>query len=118
MNREDEFIDDDRYTTVTVEAVDVTRHGLEKLQSDSDNTAPNDGEGTNEGSATEALDGVEKAAPQSAKKTKRVWTKENPATAKKKRKKFRYESKAERKLTRFKQKSGNRAKAQKRRQQA
>ena len=49
-------------------------------------------------------------------KTKRVWTKERPSGPKKKKKKFKYESKAERKVTRYKERSGNRAKAKARKE--
>lgn len=101
--REDEYVDEDKYTTVTVEAM---------------------GESSGDEDVQEA--GVKKAEPekvdeQAAKTTKkRPWTKEKPAGDKKKpkqkKRQFRYESKSERKETRNKQKAKN-AKAAKARRE-
>lgn len=93
VDREEEYVDEDRYTTVTVEAVDISKEGFSKVM----------GEDSDE-SETEAPVLVEKE-----EKSKKVWPKKAP------RKKFRYESKAERKVTRGKQKAGNKAKADARR---
>jgi ribosomal RNA-processing protein 17 len=85
INQEDEYIDEDKYTTVTIESVGISKHGFERA-------------GGGEGSEDEVdADGV--------KKEKKVWTKEKPKTArpKKKKIKFRYETKAERKAERVKQ---------------
>lgn len=104
IDHEDEYIDEDRYTTVTVEAVDVTRDGLQK--------AINDDEESEEVNEQEA-DG-KPAKPQRQRlyqNGKRVWTKEPPNGPKKRKKKFHYESKAERKMTRYKEKAGNRKEA-------
>ncbi|MCJ1286627.1 hypothetical protein MMC26_005973 [Xylographa opegraphella] len=107
IDHEAEYEDEDRHTTVTIEAVDVTKEGLQKAVAD-------------EGSENEIDDVLdiangnvldkyaEKGTPL---KVKRVWTKERPGGPKKKKKKFRYESKAERKATRHKERSGNKAKA-------
>lgn len=85
INQEDEYIDEDKYTTVTIETVGISKHGFERGGKGGDS----DGEGGDE-------DGEKK---------KRVWTKEKPKTAKPKKKKikFRYETKAERKAERVKQ---------------
>ncbi|KAF1965792.1 hypothetical protein BU23DRAFT_18075 [Bimuria novae-zelandiae CBS 107.79] len=79
IDEEAEFIDEDKYTTVTIESVGISKHGFEKHG------------------------GEEKS--EDAKKEKRVWTKEKPKTSKPKRKKikFRYETKTERKAERVKQ---------------
>lgn len=112
VDHEDEYTDEGRFTTVTVEAVDVSRDGLRKAIQDGieekedsgpdlPNTSP--GRASQQGSV-----GQEKA--------KRIWTKEPPSGLKKKKKKFRYESKAERKITRHKERSGNKSKAKARRE--
>ena len=107
VDHEDEYVDEDRYTTVTVEAMDVSRDGLHKIITDEQEnqapttTGPVEGETTN--SDTKAW--------QDAKQEKRLRSKEPPSGPKKRKKKFRYESKAERKVSRYKEKSGNKAKA-------
>ena len=111
VDREDEYVDEDRYTTVTVEAVDVTRDGLRKVDSVDEESLEE---------STHSSQGVEPTMKEDQSseggKTKRVWTKENPNKGKKKRKRFRYESKQERKVTRLKERAGNRSKAKARRQ--
>ena len=94
LDHEEEYIDEDRYTTVTVEAVDVSKEGLVKVGDE------------------ESEDEKPEVDPQPAEKevsAKKVWPK------KPKKQKFRYESKAERKVTRGKQKAGNKARADARR---
>jgi len=98
LDREEEYIDEDQYTTVTIEAVDVTKEGLSKSAKDSEDE---DGEEQEKAKVVENGD-----AKKSGKKS---WPK------KERKKKFRYESKVERKFTRAKQKSGNKAKANARR---
>jgi ribosomal RNA-processing protein 17 len=79
INEEEEFVDEDKYTTVTIESVGISKHGFEKR-------------GGNEETEEE-------------KKEKKVWTKERPKSNKPKKKKikFRYETKTERKVERVKQ---------------
>jgi ribosomal RNA-processing protein 17 len=94
LDYEEEYVDEDRYTTVTVEAVDVSRDGLQKVADE------------------ESDDGKEAEYAKPAEKGetgKKKWPK------KERKKKFRYESKAERKVTRGKQKAGNKARADARR---
>lgn len=109
IDHEDGYIDDDRFTTVTVEAVVVSKDGLHKKRKEEEE----DGEG--EGSGADKADGDprETAGQQHPRPetVKRTWTKEPPNRVKKKKPKFRYESKAERKVTRHKERSGNRVKA-------
>ncbi|KAF2499196.1 hypothetical protein BU16DRAFT_578812 [Lophium mytilinum] len=99
IDREEEYIDEDKYTSVTVESVDISKSGFSK---------PEEEGGTQE---------VGDAASKDAESKKRVWTKDNPHKDKpKKRKvKFRYETKSERKVTRFKERSKNRSQAKARR---
>lgn len=99
IDNEAEYIDEDRYTTVTVEAVDVSKEGLHKVAEDEDTVEEGDSrEPKIPSDTTEVKTGA----------NRKVWPK-------KIRKKFRYESKAERKITRGKQKAGNKVKADARR---
>lgn len=91
IDHEEEYIDEDKYTTVTVEAVDVSKEGLQKVVDLEES----------EGSDAEAPPLVE-----TEDKEKKQWPK------KIRKKKFRYESKVERKVTRAKQKFGNKSKAE------
>lgn len=78
VDHEDEYIDEDRYTTVKVESVSVTRDGLERPK-------------------VESSDDEEKKEPEKEEKKTR------PKAPKKK--KFRYESKVERQLSQRKVKA-------------
>ncbi|KAK0652223.1 nucleolar protein 12-domain-containing protein [Cercophora newfieldiana] len=87
IDMEEEYIDEDRYTTVTVEAVSVDRDGLHKPGADS-------GDGADAESAvkdTKQHDDTESGSK------KKEWPK--------KKKSFRYETKFERKITERKQKA-------------
>lgn len=87
IDHEEEYIDEDRYTTVTVESVSVSRDGLEKpliQQDEVDNETK-----TNEEPNAKATEGKETRPP------------------KPKKKKFRYENKFERKLTDSKRRAKN-----------
>ena len=107
VDHEDQYVDEDRFTTVTIEAVDVSRDGLHKTIMDyEENQAPTI-EGPIEGETTKS--GTAKW--QDAKQEKRLRKQEPPSGPKKRKKKFRYESKAERKINRFKERSGNKVKA-------
>ncbi|MCJ1377890.1 hypothetical protein MMC17_000986 [Xylographa soralifera] len=107
IDHEAEYEDEDRHTTVTIEAVNVTKEGLQKAVADQGNEDEiEDALHTAKGNATDRP--AETGTPI---KPKRVWTKERPGGPKQKKKKFRYESKAERKATRYKERSGNTAKA-------
>lgn len=94
VDHEEEYVDEDRYTTVTVEAVDVSKEGLHRIVDDFD---------------TEPMEDVVVKPQEKESQGKKKWPK------KEKKRKFRYESKAERKVTRSKQKAGNKAKADSRR---
>ena len=96
INHEAEYIDEARYTTVTVEAVDVSKEGLHKVEEE-DKSEQNGNE------HRKNSPGAAKANSESI--SKKVWPKKT------RKKKFRYESKAERKVTMVKQKAGNHIKA-------
>lgn len=103
LHHEEEFIDEDLYTTVTVEAVDISKDGFHKVAQEGQ-------EGGDESNKPTA------GRPSIRPGAKRIWTKERPHGPKKKKKPFRYESKAERKVTRFKERSGNKSKAKARKE--
>lgn len=90
INQEDEYIDEDKYTTVTIESVGISKAGFSKVGEEADE---------------ERAEGTEEGKEGDGKKEKRVWTKEWPKNNKPKKKKvkFRYETKAERKAERMKQ---------------
>ncbi|KAK1995394.1 nucleolar protein 12 [Colletotrichum falcatum] len=96
VDYEDEYIDEDRYTTVKVEAISVTRDGLEKLQHDSDEA----GADSQDESKTEKRPDDEATTT----KARKEWPKK---------KKFRYETKLERSLGAKKAKAKKRAKFKK-----
>ncbi|PVH77977.1 hypothetical protein DL98DRAFT_258541 [Cadophora sp. DSE1049] len=100
IDHEEEYVseDEDKYTTVTIEAVDVTKEGLLKV-GDGDSDEDEEGEGQGKGKW------VGKDGEGSKDEGKKKWPK------KPRKQKFRYESKVERKATRMKQKSKNKASA-------
>lgn len=114
IDHEAEYIDEDKYTTVTVEAMDLSRKGLQKVEQ----------EGRKQGEVRVPEVEVEEATePKDATKTKKwSWTKEKPRERgdkpKQKKKKFRYETKSERKFTRMKQGARNSREAKARREKA
>ncbi|KAK4239125.1 nucleolar protein 12-domain-containing protein [Achaetomium macrosporum] len=96
IDLEEEYIDEDKYTTVTVEAVNVDRDGLrkpdlEESSEDEDSAPDEDGNGGND---------PRKEANRTAKRSKDL--------TKKKKRKFRYETKFERDLEARKQKARRR----------
>ncbi|ESZ94596.1 hypothetical protein SBOR_5007 [Sclerotinia borealis F-4128] len=95
VDHEEEYIDEDKYTTVTVEGIEISKEGITKTAD-----------------ADDSDDGIEEAHGKVTKEEetgKKVWPK------KVKKKKFTYETKAERKLTRQKQKSSGKKAAEARR---
>lgn len=110
INQEDEYIDEDKYTTVTIESVGISRDGFSRPGDASDD------EDNIKKAAAAAAKAEEGAVEELGKKAmgkpeikrdangKRIWTKEKPKIewVKKKKKKFRYETKAERKVERAK----------------
>lgn len=97
IDREEEYIDEDKYTTVTVESVDVSKRGMDRI--------------LREGEEDEETIQRRKKAEDAKRKLEEEQANKKSWPKKDKKKKFRYESKAERKVTRMKQKSGNKSKA-------
>ncbi|KAH8804565.1 nucleolar protein 12-domain-containing protein [Xylogone sp. PMI_703] len=93
LDHEEEYIDEDKYTTVTVEEVDIDKNGIHKVADEED-----DSDEDHKETEVSKPSGKEAAA-------KKIWPK------KQKKKKFRYETKLERKLTLAKQKASKKAKA-------
>lgn len=110
VDREEEYMDEDKYATVTVEAVDVSKDGMKRTRDEDPGGEENEGAGATssrgEGQEEKVRAGAlsHKKSDLKAKKKKKT-----------KKKKFRYESKAERKLTRHRERSGSKAKAKLRR---
>ena len=118
VDHEDKFVDDDRYTTVTVEAVDVTREGLERVRSESEDACAAVEDGLGERGKEKTSETRAQDQAQGASVAKRKWSKENSNKSRMGHRKFRYESKGQRKLSRLKQAAANRAQAKKRKGQA
>lgn len=117
---EDEYVDEEKYTTVTVEPMDDSVGMEDKVgegseSEDRGDSAKGDGKGKVRATAREIV------MPDGTIKKKRIWTKDKPTATrqkKKKVKKFRYESKVERKATRSKQRAKNNDAAKTRREAA
>ena len=101
IDHEAEYIDEDKYTTVTVEEVDVSKHGIVRTADEEEEEERLRLE--KEAKAKAAKEAAEKEAG------KKVWPK-------KKKQKFRYESKTERRITRGKQHASNKKAARERRE--
>ncbi|KAL8718512.1 MAG: hypothetical protein Q9225_004361 [Loekoesia sp. 1 TL-2023] len=106
IDHEDDYPDEDRHTVVTVEAVDVSREGLQRRQ---DTPEPDDSEHI----ASQAP--AERPPNEESMKGKRKSLRPNQMSNSRPKTKFRYENKAERKITRFKERIGGKAKAKARR---
>ena len=103
-NHEAEYVDEDRFTTVTVEAVEVSRNGFERSSEHQED----------EGRNPEYSDGSKDKQETSSKAPgNKISSREQPKRPKRK-KRFRYENKAERQVTRHKERSRNRKQARER----
>ncbi|KAI5285613.1 hypothetical protein KEM54_000428 [Ascosphaera aggregata] len=129
-----EYIDEDKYTTVTVEEIDPTKEDAFASSSDSEEEEEAKEEDVEDGddgrdeekkmkkkhnqneSLDQAIDATD--AKNSSKHRKRIWSKDTamvkPKKSKKKRN-FKYERKEDRRVTRYKERTGNRKKAKERR---
>jgi ribosomal RNA-processing protein 17 len=104
-----EYVDEDQYATVTVEAVEITRDGFVAHHNSDEESAHDEGGVTAGEEAVEA-----KASTSDVKGGKKPWSKTRPAGDKSKRKKkrnFKYESKEDRKLNRTRERSKQKAHA-------
>jgi len=93
VDHEAEYIDEDKYTTVVVEEVDISRDGISKVRGSDDEDEGD--EGTTR-TAEPAKSSDSKKPPTKKDKDKRP---------KKKKKAFRYESPADRKMNRVKERA-------------
>ena len=110
INHEEDYLDDERQTTVTIEVVDVAKNGLRHIPNKIDESIEDQRRVDSELEAQPMVFGHADHEP------KRVWSKEKLAGPKKKKKKFKYETKAARKVTRSQEKSRNRLKAKARKE--
>lgn len=99
VDHEAEYVDEDKYTTVTVEEMGTTR---------------DDFQSNKEYSPTGEDSGDQAAAAATGKSDKPAKPRPKADREKKRKKKFRYESKAERKLTQRKERMSNRKHAKSR----
>ncbi|KAI4198050.1 MAG: hypothetical protein LQ348_002082 [Seirophora lacunosa] len=112
VDHEDDYLDDDRHTVVTVEAVHVSHDGLQRSHDDprsEDDGAQAGGRKMEKGRNTDGK-------TVKGSRTRNTKPSTDPDSRPRKKKKFRYESRAERKVTRFKERSGGKAKAKARRE--
>lgn len=108
VDYEAEYIDEDKYTTVTVEEMDPSREGLLRYENDGESdqgSEQEEGKHTHQTAETDT-------GPKAAATTKRPKNADKP---KKKKKKFRYESREDRKLSHAKQRLSKSKKAKARR---
>lgn len=98
VDHEDEYVDEDKYTTVTVEEVDISRHGLSKARKAvEDGNAGHVAAGEPPEPDTKLRPGARRKAAPDKDKLKRPKKKRN----------FRYESKVDRKVSYLKVKAKN-----------
>lgn len=112
IDHEDDYLDEDRHIVVTVEAVDVSREGLQQRQ---DTLEPDDDEHIAQDLSQAPAKGPPNGELKGERQSLRPSQISNSRPTKKKKKKFRYENKVERKITRFKERMGGKAKAKARR---
>ncbi|CAI7678841.1 unnamed protein product [Penicillium pancosmium] len=108
VDYEAEYIDEDKYTTVTVEEMDPSREGLRKAVREDDSDAE---EEKKEYPAEAAEEKADEKKPKKGKK----YGADRPKKVNKKRS-FRYESKADRKMNHAKQRASKSKKADARRE--
>jgi ribosomal RNA-processing protein 17 len=110
INHEDEYIDEEKYTTVTISTMDLSKHGLDDGLEEKESSDEEEEE-VEEVAETKVV----KEKPRVDKNGKRIWTRENPnkkeGRVRKKKRNFRYESKADRRMTRYKERSKNKKQA-------
>ena len=104
VDREAEYLEEDLHTTVTVEAVDVSRDGLHRSHEDGSDVEDDE-------AMTKRFPKDKSVRGDAVSNGQRTVSKTKPSGPKKKKKKFRYESKAERKITKHKERSKNSAQA-------
>ncbi|OJD17771.1 hypothetical protein AJ78_02180 [Emergomyces pasteurianus Ep9510] len=127
IDYEAEYIDEDKYTTVTVEELDASREGFRR-RADKELDKGDDEENDDDGKTKKTTEESEEGQEDSSKAKKRVWVKTSPkyknkhndnadrpkSNTKRKKKSFRYENKSERKVTKFKERAGGKKRARER----
>lgn len=104
VDHEEEYVDEDKFTTVTVEAVEVSRDGLQKVRDGTEVQTEHDKIG-------DAVAGRNSTGKQVSKDECMKHARKKP-----RKKQFKYESKADRKLTRFKERGKGKRQAKERRE--
>lgn len=110
INHEEQYLDEDRHTTVTVEAVDISKEGLTAIpvdQNEEDDADGAEAAGRHKNSSVSAQL-VSKGRSSTAGRQangKEGRSRTGPSSAKKRKKAFRYETKAERKMEKVKQRA-------------
>ena len=111
LDLQEEFVDDDKFTTVTVEAVDVSRDGLMRVKEFPEE--PKQGNGISGGISQDTsreyvsrtdMNGIPMLGEERSKHPK----------MKSKKQRFKYESKTDRKVTRFKERRKGKRQAKER----
>ena len=103
IDHEDEYLDEDRHTVVTVEAIDASREGLRRIANGNDTDSESEDEESEGGD-----EGTGNAPPRPSPGADEKSEKKYP---RKKKTNFRYESKAERKVKKSKERAGKRFKS-------
>ncbi len=104
LDQKNEYEDEDQMTTVTIEAVEVTKEGLKRVKESDSEGEENDGEDGNADGrdAKKSAAGHETGkAEESVPQKKKWWASKGANDQKKKKKKFRYENKVDRKASRL-----------------
>ncbi|RFU36144.1 hypothetical protein B7463_g202, partial [Scytalidium lignicola] len=97
LDHEEEYIDEDKYTTVTVEEIDIDKDGIHRIADEEDDEGDANDEKKKKAEASKP--------PGQGSTPKKIWPKKDH------KKRFRYETKLERKLTMSKLKASKMAKA-------
>ncbi|KAK4934007.1 hypothetical protein LTR66_015777, partial [Elasticomyces elasticus] len=101
IDHEAEYIDEDKYTTVTVEEVDVSKDGLAKLRDESDKEEEEQQQQQQDGEGAEEDD---KPTSRNEQKKKKPSADSSKKSRIRRKREFRYESKEDRKMNRAKEK--------------
>ena len=109
VDYEAEYVDEDKYTTVTVEEMDLSRDALYRQKREDDGSDPSSEGGAKQKEQSQKA-GTNSRGSSGIKKSTRNTDKP------KKKKRFRYESKEERKLSQAKQRLSKKRKADARRE--
>jgi ribosomal RNA-processing protein 17 len=99
VKKQDQYLDEGLYTTVTVEAVDVSKEGIHSINEDDDD----------DGSGSVRVQKKSSSTQSSAEKQLQSTDKSSKKHTRKKKKRFRYETKAERTVQKLKARAKRKA---------